>query len=69
MINRACERSVPEAGDRADIQRRYQVVRQCVGVQAGGEGGRILAHPDSRFCCSTYWRTTEIRSSPREPAT
>jgi uncharacterized membrane protein len=26
MINRACERSVPEAGDRADIQRRYEVV-------------------------------------------
>src|SRR6201982_2366283 len=26
MINRACERSVPEASDRADIQRRYEVV-------------------------------------------
>jgi uncharacterized membrane protein len=26
MINRACERSVPEAGDRADIQRRYEAV-------------------------------------------
>ena len=26
MINRACERSVPEAADRADIQRRYEVV-------------------------------------------
>ena len=26
MINRACERSVPEAGDRADIQRRYEGV-------------------------------------------
>jgi uncharacterized membrane protein len=26
MINRACERSVPEAGDRADIQRRYETV-------------------------------------------
>jgi uncharacterized membrane protein len=26
MINRACERSVPEAGDRADIQRRYEVI-------------------------------------------
>jgi len=26
MINRACERSVPEAGDRADIQRRYENV-------------------------------------------
>jgi uncharacterized membrane protein len=26
MINRACERSVPEASDRADIQRRYEAV-------------------------------------------
>ena len=26
MINRACERTVPEAGDRADIQRRYEAV-------------------------------------------
>jgi uncharacterized membrane protein len=26
MINRACERSVPEAGDRADIQRRYEAI-------------------------------------------
>jgi uncharacterized membrane protein len=26
MINRACERSVPEAADRADIQRRYETV-------------------------------------------
>jgi uncharacterized membrane protein len=26
MINRACERSVPEAADRADIQRRYEAV-------------------------------------------
>ena len=26
MINRACERSVPEAADRADIQRRYEGV-------------------------------------------
>jgi uncharacterized membrane protein len=26
MINRACERSVPEARDRADIQRRYEAV-------------------------------------------
>jgi uncharacterized membrane protein len=26
MINRACERSVPEAGDRADVQRRYEAV-------------------------------------------
>jgi hypothetical protein len=26
MINRACERSVPEAADRADIQRRYEVI-------------------------------------------
>jgi uncharacterized membrane protein len=40
MINRACERSVPEADDRAEIQRRYQIVRQYADVQAGGEGGR-----------------------------
>jgi len=26
MINRACERSVPEASDRADIQRRYEAI-------------------------------------------
>jgi len=26
MINRVCERSVPEAGDRADIQRRYEAI-------------------------------------------
>jgi uncharacterized membrane protein len=26
MINRACERSIPEASDRADIQRRYEAV-------------------------------------------
>jgi hypothetical protein len=26
MISRACERSVPEAGDRADIQRRYEAI-------------------------------------------
>jgi uncharacterized membrane protein len=26
MINRACERSVPEAADRADIQRRYEAI-------------------------------------------
>ncbi len=26
MINRACERSVPEAGDRADIQRSYEAI-------------------------------------------
>jgi uncharacterized membrane protein len=26
MISRACERSVPEAADRADIQRRYEAV-------------------------------------------
>jgi uncharacterized membrane protein len=26
MINRACERSVPESGDRADIQRRYEAI-------------------------------------------
>ena len=26
MINRACERSVPEARDRADIQRRYEAI-------------------------------------------
>ena len=26
MINRAGERSVPEASDRADIQRRYEVI-------------------------------------------
>jgi hypothetical protein len=40
MINRACERSVPEAGDRADIQRRYQIVRQCAGAHARSEGGQ-----------------------------
>jgi uncharacterized membrane protein len=26
MIERACERSVPEAADRADIQRRYEAI-------------------------------------------
>jgi hypothetical protein len=26
MIDRACERSVPEAADRADVRRRYEAV-------------------------------------------
>jgi hypothetical protein len=26
MIDRACERSVPEAADRADVQRRYEAI-------------------------------------------
>jgi uncharacterized membrane protein len=39
MINRACERSVPEAADRADIQRRYEAVLTVEArLAAGGPG-------------------------------
>jgi hypothetical protein len=39
MINRACERSVPEAADRADIQRRYEAVLTVEARLAGGGPG------------------------------
>jgi uncharacterized membrane protein len=41
MINRACERSVPEAADRADIQRRYEAVLTVearLAASAGDQG-------------------------------
>jgi hypothetical protein len=31
---------------------RYLKVRQCAGLQAGGEGGRTCAGHDGRSCCS-----------------
>ncbi|HEX6527080.1 MAG TPA: DUF2254 domain-containing protein [Streptosporangiaceae bacterium] len=40
MIDRACERSVPEAADRADVQRRYEAV---LTVEARLTAGRNLA--------------------------
>ena len=40
MINRACERSVPEAADRADIQRRYEALLTAEErLAAEGRGG------------------------------
>ena len=39
MINRACERSVAEAADRADVQRRYEAVLTAEGrLAASGPG-------------------------------
>jgi uncharacterized membrane protein len=39
MINRGCERSVPEAADRADIQRRYEAVLTVEArLTASGQG-------------------------------
>jgi uncharacterized membrane protein len=37
MINRACERSVPEASDRADIQRRYEAILMVESRLAASE--------------------------------
>jgi uncharacterized membrane protein len=38
MILRACEESVPEAGDRADVRRYYDVVQSAAAAAAAGAG-------------------------------
>ena len=40
MINRACERWVPEAADRANVQRRYEAVLTAEGRLAASDQSR-----------------------------
>ena len=48
--------------------RRYRNVRQCAGLQAGGEGGRTCAGHNGRSCCSMYWCRTLMGAPPADPA-
>jgi uncharacterized membrane protein len=42
MIDRACDRSVPEAADRADIRRRYEAILTLEArLTSNGQGARI----------------------------
>jgi hypothetical protein len=40
MIDRACERSVPEAADRADVRRRYEAILTLESQLTAGTPGQ-----------------------------
>ena len=48
MIDRACERSVPEAADRADIRRRYEVILTMHAKLAGESREALESRPTER---------------------
>ncbi len=48
MIDRACERSVPEAADRADIRRRYEVILTMHARLAGESRAALESRPTER---------------------
>lgn len=59
----------PKAGTNNNYtQDGYQSGCQCAGLQASGEADGREPVITGRFCCSMYWRRTEIGAPPTEPA-